>query len=113
MKDHSLKNGRAAQPDAETLRLRKKIRQLRKTCRNLAQERDEYFQAHFAKFKDACAETGWNDFDPADYKYSLEDILTGFEKEHSTCLPRNTRSKPSTPARSAKKSRKSSGKQAM
>jgi hypothetical protein len=83
---------------------------LRRRVRELERERDEYLHALIAQLKKESKQEDWDDFDPGDYRFSLQEILADFEREEGVCLPRMTTGS-SVPKRSAKNSRKSSVRQ--
>ena len=78
----------ALELQAENARLRRRIAKLLAERRDLTEERDEYRQALLARFKKESQQDDWSDFDPADYRFSLEDILNEIEKDEKICLPR-------------------------
>jgi hypothetical protein len=51
-----------------------------------------------ARWKKESRLEDWRDFDAADYRFTLADILAEFEKEEGVCLTRLPRTTP-TPAR--------------
>src|SRR5437660_1454373 len=97
-----LKSNPLSQLKAENESLRRRVRELQKKKKSLQAERDKYLQALLARFKNESQQDDWNDFDPEDYRYTLEDIFAQFEREEKICLPRRPRSGSSTPAKSRK-----------
>ena len=98
---------RKIEPQTEVLRLRRKNRELQEQCKKLTEERDEYLRALMDRFKKESQQDNWDDFDPKEFKYTLQDIFSQFEEEEGPCLP-ESRSRSATPVKSVRKSNKSS-----
>jgi len=102
MRPHARQNNGAG-VQTEVHRLREQVRALQMECKALEKEKDGYVRALLAKFRQENSNDDWSDFDPVDYKDTLEDILTDFEKEHGPCLPRKHRFTSPTPSQSGKR----------
>jgi hypothetical protein len=103
-RETSVRNdGRSNGQKSAVERLRQQVRTLRKQRRVLQEERDVYLQALMARWKKESRLEDWRDFDRADYRFTLADILAEFEKEEGVCLTRPTRITSSTPAKSGKR----------
>ena len=98
------KNGR---PANDITRLRRQVRALVKETRVLREERDAYLQALMTRWKKESRPEEWRDFNPADYRFTMAEILAEFEKEEGVCLTRLLTTS-STPSRSARASKTSS-----
>jgi hypothetical protein len=90
------RNGQAAAGRlSEKDRLRERLRRLERQRRALVKERDAYRQALMARWKKESRLDDWSDFDPADYQFTLVDILAEFEREEGgkrlLSHPRRTR----------------------
>jgi hypothetical protein len=108
MSSSSRRDEQTSSGRSEADRLRERVRRLEKQRRSLERERDEYRRALMARWKKESRLDDWSDFDPADYRFTLGDILAEFEKEEGACLPRPLSFASSTQARSRKSSKRSS-----